>query len=133
LRVGKVAEAVLNSDMYRRPFEPVRHVREDDLAVLDGTTAHLTLAGARLRTAEPLRRFSALETLWLYGTPVADLAPLAGLAGLTTLWLADTPVADLAPLAGLAGLRELSLDGALVERDEPALEKLRQRGVSISI
>ena len=111
MRVGKVAEAVLNSDMYRRPFEPVRHVREDDLAVLDGTTAHLTLAGARLRTAEPLRRFSALETLWLDGTPVADLAPLAG----------------------LAGLRELSLDGALVERDDPALEKLRQRGVSISI
>ena len=81
------------------------------MAVLDETTAHVNLAGARLRTAEVLRRFSALEALSLEGTSVADLAPLAGLAGLKELWLGGTQV----------------------KPDDPHLEKLRQRDVFIAI
>ena len=52
---------------------------------------------------------TALTTLYLSNTQVADIAPLTGLTALTTLFLDDTQVADIAPLAGLTALTTLDL------------------------
>ena len=52
---------------------------------------------------------TALQSLDLRHTAVADIAPLAGLTALQILGLSQTSVADIAPLAGLTALRFLSL------------------------
>ena len=81
-----------------------------------GLTALRTLRLDQTQVADlaPLRGLTALQTLRLVRTRVADLAPLRGLTALQTLWLSGTPVADLAPLAGLTALQTLWLDNTRV-------------------
>ena len=55
-----------------------------------------------------------MTEVFVFNTPVADLAPLAHLAQLRVLRLDNTPVADLAPLAHLAVLSDLSVAGTAV-------------------
>ena len=52
---------------------------------------------------------SALETLDLNGTQVANVEPLKGLTALRALNLNSTQVANLEPLKGLTALRTLDL------------------------
>jgi hypothetical protein len=71
------------------------------------------------RVASLLGRLTALQTLDLSGTPVADLEPLKGLTALQALDLPNTQVADLGPLKGLTALQTLDLSGTAVADLEP--------------
>ncbi len=70
----------------------------------------LDLSGTRVADLAPLTKLTSLQRLDLDGTRVADLAPLAGLTALRHLDLDGTQIADLAPLAGLTALQDLSLN-----------------------
>ena len=62
------------------------------------------------RAASLLGRLTALQTLDLSNTKVADLGPLKGLTALqTSLTLSSMQVADLGPLKGLTALQTLNL------------------------
>jgi hypothetical protein len=61
-----------------------------------------------------LGQVTALQSLKLSGTQIADLAPFKGLTALQLLDLSGTQVADLSPLVGLTALRELYLLGTHV-------------------
>jgi Leucine-rich repeat (LRR) protein len=55
----------------------------------------------------PLKGLTALQSLNLSGTNVADVGPLKGLTALRSLDLSHTHVTDLGPLKGLPNLRHL--------------------------
>ena len=82
-----------------------------DLTPLASLTALETLdvAATKVADATPLSGLTALQTLNLSTTQVADLTPLAGLTALKTLKLSSTQVADLTPLSGLTALQTLNL------------------------
>lgn len=61
-----------------------------------------------------IARLTALRSLDLRQTAVADIAPLAHLTALQRLFLNQTAVADIAPLARLTALQDLSLELAPV-------------------
>ena len=82
-------------------------LRIPDLAKIPAEIATLTaLQTLRLNDTQvadlaPLRSLTALQTLSLDSTKVADLAPLRSLTALQTLYLDNTQVADLSPLRSL--------------------------------
>ncbi len=80
----------------------------------------------------PLKGLTALQSLNLSRTKVADLAPLKGLTALQSLDLSDSGVADLAPLKGLTALQSLDLSDNGVADLAPlkGLTALRYLGLS---
>ncbi len=94
-----------------------------------GLTALQTLWLQETQVADiaPLARLTALHVLYLGGTKVADIAPLTGMTALHVLNLWRTQVTDIAPLAGLTALQTLNLENAQVADIAPLarLEKLR--------
>ena len=84
---------------------------------------------------EALTSLTELQELRLDGTKVTDagLVHLAGLERLQFLELWNTQVTDsgLAHLLQLPALRYLSVDPCRVNRDDPNVTKLRDRGVDV--
>ncbi|MEE8454132.1 MAG: leucine-rich repeat domain-containing protein, partial [Limibaculum sp.] len=78
-----------------------------------------------------LAGMTALQTLLLGDTQVADIAPLAGLTALQTLDLADTQVTDIAPLAGLTALQRLDLDDTQVADIAPLAGMTALQGLDL--
>jgi hypothetical protein len=80
-----------------------------NLAPLSGLSALTTLDVSNTNVADlaPLRGLSALTTLFVSGTPVADLTPLSRLSALASLFASNTQVDDLSPLSGLSALASL--------------------------
>ncbi len=64
-------------------------------------------------TALPLEitGLTALQSLNVSVTQVADITPLAGLTALQKIELHDTQFADISPLAGLTALQTIALGG----------------------
>ncbi len=81
------------------------------LGPLAGLTALQTLNVSYTKVADlgPLAGLTALQTLNVSYTKVADLGPLAGLTALQRLNVSYTQVADLGPLAGLTALQTLDV------------------------
>jgi hypothetical protein len=110
-----------------------------NLTPLAGLSAlqSLSLDSTQVADLAPLEGLSALQSLSLDGTQVTDLAPLAGLSALQHLLLDGTQVADLAPLAGLRALQELYLNNTQVAdlaalAGLSALQHLRLGGTQVT-
>ena len=80
-------------------------------ALLGKLTALQSLNLTRTQIADlgPLKGLTALQSLSLSSTQVADLGPLKGLTALQSLDLSGTQVADLGPIKGLTALQSLNL------------------------
>jgi hypothetical protein len=74
----------------------------------------LDLSNTQIADLEPLKGLTALQSLNLSFTKVADLTPLEGLTALLELNLEDTEVMDLTPLKGLTALEWLYLNGTRI-------------------
>ena len=74
----------------------------------------LDLSNTQVADLAPLKGLTALQSLDLPNTQVADLAPLNGLTALQSLYLTATQVTDLAPLNGLTALQSLYLESSKV-------------------
>ena len=84
----------------------------------------LILLESRVQTLEPLRRMTALQCLWVVGSPLDDagLKPAEHLTSLRYLHLGDTRVEDegLKFLVGLESLREVNVKGTGVTAEGAA-------------
>jgi Leucine Rich repeats (2 copies) len=61
-----------------------------------------------------INKLTALQSLDLSLTEIADLAPLRGLVALQSLDLSDTQIADISPLKGLTALQSLNLSNTQI-------------------
>jgi Leucine-rich repeat (LRR) protein len=84
-------------------------------------------AGLKKLLIEPLKGLTALQTLNLSGTQVANIEPLKGLTALQNLYLLGTQVANIEPLKGLTKLQNLDLSQTQVANIDPlkGLTKLK--------
>ncbi len=69
----------------------------------------LDLRGTGVADLRPIKGLTALQWLTLSHTQVADLGPIKGLTALQSLYLSDTGVRDLEPIRGLTALQSLDL------------------------
>ncbi|WP_394688322.1 leucine-rich repeat domain-containing protein [Hoeflea sp.] len=110
-----------------------------DARLLENLTAlqSLSLHATQVADIAPLENLTALQRLSLGGTQVADIAPLQNLTALQSLSLHATQVADIAPLENLTALQRLSLGGTQVADIAPlqnltALQSLYLTGTQVA-
>ncbi|PWK62740.1 leucine-rich repeat domain-containing protein [Roseicyclus mahoneyensis] len=125
-------------DAYAAALEEIARVKaaggteldlsEDRFAALNRLPPELTeltalqslrLDGTRIADISHLTGLNELKVLWLNHTQVTDVTPLGDLTVLRSLDLSDTQVADISPLAGLIALQSLRLAGTPVADFSP--------------
>jgi len=74
----------------------------------------LDLDNTQIADLQSLTALTGLTTLSLNSTQITDLQPLTALIGLTVLYLNNTPISDLQPLTALTGLTELWLSNTRI-------------------
>lgn len=111
-----LAEGTVELDLSRLDLTEI----PDEIAGLTALQT-LNLSGTKVADLAPIAGLTALQSLDLGYTQVADLAPIAGLTALQSLNLSGTQVTDLAPIAGLTVLQSLDLRGTLVADLRPVI------------